>query len=92
MSLEDAKQLYEAIAEDESLQSEFEGLESRDEVIEKMLDIGENRGFDAGRSDVEELMEELADQAGELDEEELENVAGGRNPVFEFYRGEENPL
>lgn len=77
MALEDAKQLYEAIAEDESLQSEFEGLESQDEVIDKALEMAESQDVDVSRSDIEALMKELADQAEELDDEELEEVAGG---------------
>lgn len=79
MSVEDARELYEAIGEDESLQSRFEELESEEEVIDTMLVIGENREIDASRSDVAALFEELADKAEQLDEEELEKMAGGNS-------------
>lgn len=77
MSVEDARELYEAIGEDESLQSGFEELETQEEIIERTLEVAENQGFDVGRADVETLLQEIAEEAGELDESELENVAGG---------------
>ncbi len=77
MSLDDARELYETISENEDLQEEFEGLASEDEVIDKALEIAGNREIDVSREDVESLLKELAEKAEEMDEEELEEVAGG---------------
>lgn len=80
MTVEDARELYEAIGEDESLRSNFEGLETQDEVLDTMLKVGETCGIDVSRSDVETLLEKLAEEAETMDDEELENVAGGSAP------------
>ncbi len=78
MSLDEARELYEEIGENKDLQEEFEGLESEETVIDKALEIADNRGIDVSREDIEALFEELAEKAEEMDEEELEDVAGGR--------------
>lgn len=85
MTIEDAKRLYETIGEDESLRSEFEGLESEEEVTDKILEFADRRGIDVSRSDMEALFEELADETEQLDQHELKDVSGGhgvhcRNP------------
>ncbi len=77
MSLDEAKKLYDLIDENEDLQEEFKGLESKEEVIGKALEVANNKEFDVSREDVEKLLENLAEPTGELDEEELEEVAGG---------------
>lgn len=79
MSVDDAKRLYEAIAEDQDLQAEFEGLETREDVLAKWLEIADREGINADQSDVEALVEELAEDPDQLDQEQLEEVAGGRS-------------
>ena len=45
--------------------------------IDKALEVAESQGIDVSRGDIEALFEELAQKAEEMDEEELEEVAGG---------------
>lgn len=77
MSVEEARKLYRVIGEDESLQKEFSGLTSEDELADKALQLAEEKNLEVSREDIQTLLEELSEESVELDEEELENVAGG---------------
>lgn len=77
MSMDKARQVYDTIVESEKLQEEFEGLESEAEVIKKALEIADIQGIDASREEIEALHEELAEQAEDMDEDELQDIAGG---------------
>ncbi len=77
MSLDDARELYDTIRENENLQEQFKGLESEAEVIDKALEVADTQGVDVSREDIEALLNKLTEQAEEMDEEELEDVAGG---------------
>lgn len=77
MSLKDAKKLYEAIEADEQLQEEIKGIKTEEDLLEKVLKLAGQRGLEVSREDIQTLLDELASQSRELDEDELENVAGG---------------
>ncbi len=77
MSLDDARELHDTIRENEDLQKQFKGLKSEAEVINKALEVADAQGVDVSRKDIEALLNKLTEQAEEMDEEELEDVAGG---------------
>ena len=77
MSVEQLKKFYQQVSEDEDLQSEFEGLETMEDVMEKTVALGAEHGFEFSAEDVKTVMEQASTQAEELDEAELDDVAGG---------------
>lgn len=77
MSVEQVKKFYEQIQEEEDLQSEFEGPETEEALVEKAVALGSEHGFEFSAEDVKTVMEQARAEAEELDEAELEDVAGG---------------
>lgn len=83
MSMKQAREVYEMIGEDEVLQEELKVLKSEEKVIDKVLQIAEERGIDVTGEDIQALHEELVEQAEEMQEDELGEVAGGGTPRAE---------
>ncbi len=81
MSMEEAKKLYETIAEDEELQKELKKLESEEELFKGMLEIARQKGFEVTQSEIKDYIQQLSEKASEMDEEELEKVAGGEDCI-----------
>ena len=77
MSVEQVKEFYEQVSEDEDLQSEFEGLESEEAVVEKTVALGSEHGFEFNAEDVKNALKQARAEAEELDDADLEDVAGG---------------
>ncbi len=77
MSVTDAKQLYEKVSVDEDLRDQFAELNTEEEVVSKAMILGEELGLDVTADDVKAVLEQNEGSSGELDEAELEAVAGG---------------
>lgn len=78
MSVEQLKKFYDQVSEDEDLQSQFEGLESEEAVVEKVVELGAEHDFEFSAEDVKSSVEQASAEVKELNESELEDVAGGR--------------
>ena len=76
-------ELYAKVAADSALQEKYYKIveEAGDEAAlgEKLIAFAKEQGFDVTLSDVEEFFKSLAEPAnGQLSEEELDSVAGGK--------------
>ncbi|MEL7656601.1 MAG: Nif11-like leader peptide family RiPP precursor [Bacillota bacterium] len=76
-------ELYAKVAADSALQEKYYKIveEAGDEAAlgEKLVAFAKEQGFDITISDVEEFFKSLAEPAnGQLSEEELDSVAGGK--------------
>ncbi len=77
MSMKEARKFQKVIVGDDKLKEQFKGLNSRAAALDKAVEIAKERDFDVTRDELGELMEELSEKTGELDEEALEEVSGG---------------
>ena len=78
-------ELYAKVATDSALQEKFGKIveEGGDEaaVGEKLITFAKDQGYDVTLSDIEEFFKSLAEPTnGQLSEEEMEAVAGGKSP------------
>lgn len=71
MSTEEARKLHELIADDEELQAQFSGLESRGQVTDKLMEIATAEKLKVNREDVATLLCELSKKAGEINDANL---------------------
>ena len=84
MSKESLKQFLTKLSQDESLQASLNQAPDQESYINLAVQLGEQEGYSFT---VEELEEELANftqtvpNEGELSEQELEAIAGGRRPI-----------
>ena len=77
MALENVARIYEQVMQDESLQEQIASLKT-EEVPAAFVKIGQDKGVDVSEADVREaIVGNMKQQEGELNEEQLEAVAGG---------------
>lgn len=77
------KELYAKVAADSALQAKYYKIveEASDEAAlgEKLITFAKEQGFEITLSDIEEFFKSLAEPTnGQLSEEELDSVAGGK--------------
>lgn len=73
------EELYNELAASDELKKEFLALKTPEEVAA----FAKKHGCDATFEDIKAFFSEEPDKEGELSEDELENVAGGRWWVFD---------
>jgi predicted ribosomally synthesized peptide with nif11-like leader len=80
-------QFFQETFQDSGLQQQLQSATDRESLVNKVVELGNQKGYSFSASDVEESLDSLAiqaeSQAGaecELSEEELESVAGGFTP------------
>lgn len=79
MSTENLKLFFDKVREDDKLQEKLVKLsdENREELVNKMIEVGAERGYEFSRKDMKQFATEQMVESGELSEEEMEAVAGG---------------
>ncbi len=78
MSVEEARRLYETVRKNGQLREEFVELKAEEEILDRALEVGKRLGLNVSREDIIKFHEQLAAHSRELEEKELEKVAGGR--------------
>lgn len=83
MSKENVKLFLQKVSEDVQLQQKVKGLyaENQENIQESIVKLGIENGYDFSKEDMQQLAQETAaalQQNGELDDAQLEAVAGGR--------------
>ncbi|HAX79348.1 MAG TPA: Nif11-like leader peptide family natural product precursor [Cyanobacteria bacterium UBA11372] len=73
-------QFVQDISQDTNLQQQLQEATNRESLVNKMVELGNEKGYSFTPSETEEWLESMANQSGasgELSEEQLEAVAGG---------------
>ena len=79
------KTLYEKVAADPSLQEKFNGIlqdaekAGEAETQNRLLSFAKEAGYDVSIEEMQRYFEGLAKQEGELSDQELDMVAGGKS-------------
>ncbi len=77
MALENVARIYEQVMQDESLQEQIGNLKT-EEVPAAFVKLGQQQGIQVSEEEVQEaIVGNMKQQEGELNEEQLEAVAGG---------------
>ena len=87
MSVENVKNFYAKVNEDESLQQQLKELArtSAEESTQALIQLANEQGFSFDNNDLEAFFAETAKNlspTGELSEAELDAVAGGNTPAW----------
>ena len=88
MSSATMNQFFQDLSEDATMQQQFQEATDRESLVNKVVELGKEKGYSFTPSEAEEWLESAAaymqsqsDANGELNEEELEAVAGGFSPL-----------
>ncbi len=79
MTTDQIEQFQQQIAQDQTLQARIAAINTRDDLIRLVLEIGKEQGYTFTDDEVQHLVDELSggEAVEELTEDELESVAGG---------------
>lgn len=82
-------QFYQEVMQDAALQQQFQAAHDRESLVNLSVELGQQKGYNFTSNEAEEWLKSAAAQLpsesgtqGELNEEELEAVAGGATPTF----------
>jgi predicted ribosomally synthesized peptide with nif11-like leader len=86
MSRANVEGFYRFVEGNEQIQSQLKAAGDKDKFLELAVQLGQQNGYNFNAETVEEYLASLAQQIpdGELSEEQLEAVAGGRAKGFTF--------
>ena len=86
MSRANVEGFYRFVEGNEQIQEQLKAAGDKDNFLQLAVDLGQQNGYTFTTQGVEEYLSEMAMQVpdGELSEEQLEAVAGGRARGFTF--------
>lgn len=89
MSSATMNQFFQDLAQDATMQQQFQEATDRESLVNKVVELGKEKGYSFTPSEADEWLESAAGYMqsqsganGELNEEELEAVAGGFTPLI----------
>jgi predicted ribosomally synthesized peptide with nif11-like leader len=69
------EQFFQEVSQDPTLQQQLQSLENREARLNKMVELGQEKGYNFTSIEVEQW---LQSRSKELSDSELESVAGGK--------------
>lgn len=73
-------QFFQDISQDPTLQQQLQEISDRESLVNKMVSLGNEKGYSFTSSEADEWLKSMANQSatsGELSESQLEAVTGG---------------
>jgi predicted ribosomally synthesized peptide with nif11-like leader len=82
MSFESVNQFYQEVMQDPALLEQFQSAPDRESLANLAVEVGLQNGYSFTIDEVEQALaaQNAASEAGELSDEQLEAVAGGKGP------------
>ena len=86
MSIENVKQFYQVVVQDPALQQQFQSVSDEESLVHLAVEVGQQQGYSFTPDEVMQaitIAQASTDTSGmtELDDEQLESVAGGKGSV-----------
>ena len=77
MSLAKFEQFNQKVEQDSALQERLNKSQDKETLIAVITEIGQEKGYNFTRQEVEEYINEMNTSQQEISEEQLESIAGG---------------
>jgi predicted ribosomally synthesized peptide with nif11-like leader len=80
MSFESVNQLYQKVMQEPALLEKFQSAPDHESLVNLAVEVGQQKGYSFTASEVEQALaaQNAASETGELSDEQLEAVAGGK--------------
>jgi predicted ribosomally synthesized peptide with nif11-like leader len=92
MSVETVNQFYQQVMQEPALRQQFQAAPDRESLANLAVEVGQQNGYSFTTEEVKQALvaQSAASEIGELSDEQLEAVAGGKRPKssIEIYSGE----
>ncbi len=81
MSVESVNQFYQEVMQEPALLEKFQAASDRESLANLAVEVGQQKGYSFTVDQVEQALaaQNAASETGELSDEQLEAVAGGKN-------------
>jgi predicted ribosomally synthesized peptide with nif11-like leader len=81
MSFESVNQFYQEVMQEPALLEQFQSAPDQESLVNMAVEVGQQNGYSFTVDQVKQALaaQSAASEAGELSDEQLEAVAGGKN-------------